>query len=139
MIRKNALNSIGHATKVLDQIPLTNSELLYEELTKEKQKILRKQARKKVFGQVGGLYERANRFYKKTYKVDPTSSKTKMKFFYEELKNNLWFGLMSKTSKIAPRHVRLTLMYLYIALHLLVSCFFMTFGLNFYLDESDMF
>ena len=42
-----------------------------------------------------------------------------MSFFNEEIKNNLWIGLIAKTSKIAPRHVRLALMYLYTALHLL--------------------
>jgi len=70
---------------------------------------------------VAGLWERAHRFFKNTYAVAPDSSETKMKFFYNELKNNLWFGLMAKTSKISPRHTRVTLMYLYIALHLFIS------------------
>ena len=40
-----------------------------------------------------------------------------MNFVNETIKNNLWVGLIAKTSKIAPRHVRLALMYLYTALH----------------------
>jgi len=52
----------------------------------------------------------------------------KMKFFNDTLKNNLWFGLMAKTSKIAPRHVRLTLMYLYISVHLIISSFIYMIG-----------
>lgn len=101
---------------------------LYEDLTREEQKEIKKRARRKVFGKAGGLCQRAKRFYKRTFKKDRESSETKMKFFNEELKNNLWFGLIAKTSKIAPRHVRLTLMYLYIATHLFISTFSFTFG-----------
>lgn len=43
-----------------------------------------------------------------------------MSFFNEELKNNLWIGLIAKTSKIAPRHVRLALMYLYSSLYIII-------------------
>jgi hypothetical protein len=32
-------------------------------------------------------------------------------FLNEQIKNNLWIGLVAKTSKIAPRHVRLAMMY----------------------------
>lgn len=57
------------------------------------------------------MFERAERFYRKKIKVDPLDPNAKMVFFYETLKNNMFFGLIAKTSKIAPRHVRLTLMY----------------------------
>jgi hypothetical protein len=60
-----------------------------------------------------------------------------MVFFTEELKNNFWFGLMAKTSKIAPRHVRLTMMYLNIAIHWFVTAFMMTFGYHQILIDDD--
>ena len=44
----------------------------------------------------------------------------KMSFFNETLKNNLWIGLIAKTSKIAPRHVRLGLMYFYSSLYIII-------------------
>ena len=62
--------------------------------------------------------ERAHRFYTKTMKKLHLFPDNKMKFFYEALKSSLWMSLMSKTSKIAPRHVRLALLYLYISIHL---------------------
>ena len=43
-----------------------------------------------------------------------------MSFFNETLKNNLWIGLIAKTSKIAPRHVRLSLMYFYSSLYIII-------------------
>ena len=46
-----------------------------------------------------------------------------MKFFNEALRNNLWFGLMAKTSKIAPRHTRLTVMYLHFSLQMIAMTF----------------
>ena len=85
-------------------------------------------ARRKVFGKVGSSCERALRFYKKTFKRDKNASEAKMKFFHAALKTNLWFGLMATTSKIAPRHVRLTLMYLYISLHLFITSFIFILG-----------
>lgn len=54
----------------------------YEDLPKDKRKYYKSRAKKKVFGRVGGLQERADRFFKKTYKYNPESSQTKMKFFY---------------------------------------------------------
>ena len=90
--------------------------------------MLKKRARKKVFGRVGNICERAYRNYNEVTKIDRTSIESKKQFFMEELKNNFWFGLLSKTSKIAPRHVRLTLMYLYIATHLLVMSLFYIYG-----------
>jgi len=43
-----------------------------------------------------------------------------MSVFEEELKNNMWIGLVAKTSKIAPRHVRLVMMYFYAAMYMLL-------------------
>eukprot|EP00347_Sterkiella_histriomuscorum_P014233 403361664 len=107
----------------------------YEEMTKEEKKFLKRRARKKVFGKVGTMDERAKRFYDKAVKVKSSiaAPDNKMKFFYEALKSSLWMGLMSKTSKIAPRHVRLALMYLYISLHLTIS------SIAFIMGYIDMF
>jgi len=58
-----------------------------------------------------------------------------MKFFNEALKTNLWFGLMATTSKIAPRHVRLTLMYLYISVHLIFTTTVFQFELANYIQN----
>ena len=87
----------------------------------EERKKLRKRAKRKVFGRVGNLCERARRFYTRTLRHNPDSSESKMKFFNEALKTGLWFGLMARTSKISPRHTRLTLMYLYISVHLIFT------------------
>ena len=63
-----------------------------------------------------------------------------MKFFNEELKNNFWIGLMGKTSKIAPRHTRLTLMYFYISLHLTIITIVYMFNLmDEFLDGGNVF
>ena len=78
---------------------------------------------------MGTPTERATKFFEKTKKENPDDERTKMKFFYEELKNNMFFGLLSKTSKIAPRHVRLTLMYFAISIHFLAITLFMIFGI----------
>ena len=51
-------------------------------------------------------------------KFNEKNPNAKMNFIHETLKNNLWIGLIAKTSKIAPRHVRLAMMYLYTALHI---------------------
>ncbi|CDW75719.1 neurohypophysial n-terminal domain containing protein [Stylonychia lemnae] len=106
----------------------TNKLKLYEELTKEQQKDLRRKAKAKVFGRAGTPFQRANRFYKQTIKHHPDPNERKMVFFNESLKNTLWMSLMSKNSKISPRHVRLTLLYLNISLHLLISSFGFAFG-----------
>jgi predicted signal transduction protein with EAL and GGDEF domain len=85
------------------------------------------------------MKERADKFFHKTKKMNPDDEKTKMRFFYEELKNNMFFGLLSKTSKIAPRHVRLTLMYYTISLQILIITLFMIFGLEYYVTLISMF
>jgi len=112
------------------QISFVKLPIIAEELTEEHKKYLKARARKIYFGRVGSLWERAHRFFKNTYSVAPDSSETKMKFFFQELKNNLWFGLLAKTSKIAPRHVRVTLWYLYIAQHLLISSLIYVIGIQ---------
>jgi len=91
---------------------------IYEKLSKDEQKQYRKRARKKVFGMPSGLCARAKRIYDITMKHNNKNPNAKMSFFNEVLKNNLWIGLIAKTSKIAPRHVRLLLMYFYSALHI---------------------
>ena len=53
-----------------------------------------------------------------TLKYNEKNPNAKMNFIQETLKNNLWIGLIAKTSKIAPRHVRLAMMYLYTAMHI---------------------
>jgi hypothetical protein len=52
-----------------------------------------------------------------------------MKFFYEELKSTLLFSIMGKTSKIAPRHVRLTLWYFTVSNYLLCPTLLMISGI----------
>lgn len=42
-----------------------------------------------------------------------------MEFFWVEFKTSYWFGLLSKTSKIAPRHARLTVMYTGVSIQIL--------------------
>jgi hypothetical protein len=92
---------------------------IYEQLSKDEQKAYKKRARKKVFGIPGGLCDRARRIYDNTMSHNTKNPNAKMSFFNEELKNNLWIGLIAKTSKIAPRHVRLLLMYFYASLYIL--------------------
>ena len=92
------------------------------------QKLYRRRARKKVFGKVGGSWDRAKRFYKKANKGHSERHDTKMRFFNEALKASLWLGLVSRTSKISPRHTRLTLMYLYVACHLILTTYGFMFG-----------
>ncbi len=70
---------------------------IYDELNSVEKKMLKKRARRKVFGRVGTLCQRAKRYYKRTLKRDSHTSETKMKFFYEALKTNMWFGLMART------------------------------------------
>ncbi|CDW84379.1 neurohypophysial n-terminal domain containing protein [Stylonychia lemnae] len=102
----------------------------FEDFTKDEQKDIKKRARKKIFGRSGSTCERAKKFYKRSKKQvsEEEGSEQKMKFFNEALKNSLWLGLLSRTSKIAPRHTRLTLMYLYYALYLLLTTFGYIFG-----------
>jgi hypothetical protein len=92
---------------VLKDLPKT-----VDDLSAEEKKELRKRAFKKVFGRVGDMSDRARRLFKKNGKTPDDM----MDFFWIEFKNNYWFGLMSKTSKIAPRHTRLTVMYFGIAI-----------------------
>jgi hypothetical protein len=87
-------------------------------MSKEEKRKYKKRARRKVFGVPAGLCDRAKRIYQKTMKHNATNPNAKMSFFNEELKNNLWIGLIAKTSKIAPRHVRLALMYFYASLYI---------------------
>jgi hypothetical protein len=87
-------------------------------MSPEEQKKYRKRARRKVFGVPAGLCARAKRIHTITMKHNQKNPNAKMSFFNEELKNNLWIGLIAKTSKIAPRHVRLVLMYFYSSLYI---------------------
>ena len=67
--------------------------------------------------------------YDKTMKEGANDPNVKMRFFNEELKNNLWIGLIAKTSKIAPRHVRLALMYFYASLYISILTIIFAFGI----------
>ncbi|CDW71957.1 neurohypophysial n-terminal domain containing protein [Stylonychia lemnae] len=100
----------------------------FEQLDEYQQKLIKRRARKRVFGRVGDVNERAKRLYKQIFKRKQFTPENKMKFFHEALKNNLWFSLMAKTSKIAPRHTRLTLLYLYISMHLSITSVVYIFG-----------
>jgi len=112
---------------------------IYEEFTKEERKKYKKRARKKVFGVPGGLCDRARRYYSMTMKYNAVNPNAKMSFFNEELKNNLWIGLIAKSSKITPRHVRLLLMYFYSALYILLYTIIFAFNLQVHISESPMF
>jgi hypothetical protein len=103
--------------------------MIYETMSKEDQKKYKKRARRKVFGRPGGLCDRAKRVYDITMKHNTKNPNAKMSFFNEELKNNLWIGLVAKTSKIAPRHVRLVLMYFYSSLYITLLTLIFAFGL----------
>jgi hypothetical protein len=72
-------------------------------------------------------------------KHNSVNPNAKMSFFNEELKNNLWIGLIAKTSKIAPRHVRLLLMYFYAALFILMYTVIFAFNLQTYISSSPIF
>ncbi|CDW88093.1 neurohypophysial n-terminal domain containing protein [Stylonychia lemnae] len=100
----------------------------YQQLDQYAKKVIKRRARKRVFGRVGDVNDRALRIYKQIFKRKQYTPENKMKFFHEALRNNLWFSLMSKTSKIAPRHIRLTLMYLYISIHLTITSVVYIFG-----------
>lgn len=41
---------------------------IFEEINKDDKKKYKKRARRKVFGKVGGLWDRARRFYRRTLK-----------------------------------------------------------------------
>ena len=64
-----------------------------------------------------------------TLKHNSVNPNAKMSFFNEELKNNFWIGLIAKTSKIAPRHVRLAMMYMYASLYILLLTIIFAFNL----------
>ena len=72
-----------------------------------------------MFGIPGSLYERAHRYYEMIHDFNERNSRMKINIFEEELKNNMWIGLVAKSSKIAPRHVRLLMMYFYAANYML--------------------
>lgn len=76
-----------------------------------------------------GLCLRAKRFYDINMKHNKKNPNAKMSFINEELKNNLWIGLIAKTSKIAPRHVRLALMYFYASLYISLLTIIFAFGI----------
>jgi hypothetical protein len=113
--------------------------MIYETMSKEDQKKYRKRARRKVFGMPGGLCARAKRAYDITMKHNTKNPNAKMSFFNEELKNNLWIGLIAKTSKIAPRHVRLVLMYFYSSLYITLLTLIFGFGLQEYISDQALF
>jgi phage shock protein PspC (stress-responsive transcriptional regulator) len=108
-------------------------------MSKEEKKKYKKRARRKVFGVPAGLCERAHRYYSKTMKHNSTNPNAKMSFFNEELKNNYWIGLIAKTSKIAPRHVRLVMMYFYASLYIIALTIIFAFQLQEYISENALF
>jgi hypothetical protein len=72
-----------------------------------------------VFGIPGNLSERAHRYYEMIHDFNRSNPSMKINIFEEELKNNMWIGLVAKSSKISPRHVRLLMMYFYAATYML--------------------
>lgn len=113
--------------------------VIYEELSKDQKKKYKQRARAKVFGVPAGLCDRAKRYYKDTMKHNQTNPNAKMSFFNEELKNNLWIGLIAKTSKIAPRHIRLTLMYFYASLYIILLTIIFAFQLQELISSNALF
>lgn len=87
----------------------------------------------------GGLCDRAKRVYDMTMKHNTKNPNAKMSFFNDELKNNLWIGLIAKTSKIAPRHVRLVLMYFYSSLYITLLTLIFGFELQEYISDQALF
>ena len=77
--------------------------------------------------------------YERTMKEGKNDPNVKMRFFNEELKNNLWIGLIAKTSKIAPRHVRLVLMYYYASLYITILTIIFGFGIQEYITDNALF
>jgi hypothetical protein len=112
---------------------------IFEQLSSEEQKQYRKRARKKVFGIPAGLCDRAKRIYNTTMKHNSKNPNAKMSFFNEELKNNIWIGLIAKTSKIAPRHVRLLLMYFYASLYITALTIIFAFEIQEMISENALF
>jgi hypothetical protein len=108
-------------------------------LSKEEKKKYKKRARRKVFGVPAGLCDRARRFYDITMKHNATNPNAKMSFFNEELKNGYWIGLIAKTSKIAPRHVRLAMMYFYASLYIILLTVIFGFQLQELISDSALF
>ena len=121
--RKKAPNIAGRKQLQPPQVRI------YEDMTKVEKKKYKKRARRKVFGLPAGLCDRARRYYHMTLKHNDVNPNAKMSFFNEELKNNLWIGLIAKTSKIAPRHVRLAVMYMYASLYILFLTIIFSFNL----------
>lgn len=113
--------------------------VIYEELSREEKRKYKQRARAKVFGMPAGMRDRAWRVYSTTMKHNKTNPNAKMSFFNEELKNNLWIGLIAKTSKIAPRHIRLTLMYFYASLYISVLTIIFAFQLQEQISSNAIF
>ena len=112
---------------------------IYEQMSREEQKKYKKRARRKVFGVPAGLCDRAERMYDRTMKEGKNDPNVKMRFFNEELKNNIWIGLIAKTSKIAPRHVRLVLMYFYASVYIIMLTIIFGFQLQEYITDNALF
>jgi hypothetical protein len=108
-------------------------------LSKQEQKEYKKRARKKVFGVPAGLCARAKRIYTNTMKHNAKNPNAKMSFFHDELKNNIWIGLIAKTSKITPRHVRLLLMYFYASLYITALTIIFGFQIQEMITENALF
>ena len=72
-------------------------------------------------------------------KHNNTNPNAKMSFFNDELKNNLWIGLIAKTSKIAPRHVRLCLMYFYASLYIWILTIVFAFDIQDQISSNALF
>jgi hypothetical protein len=87
----------------------------------------------------GDLCSRARRFYQINMKHAAKDPNAKMKFFNEELKNNYWIGLIAKTSKIAPRHVRLAMMYFYASIYIILLTIIFGFQLQEYITDNAVF
>jgi hypothetical protein len=109
-------------SEVVKKLPVSLNEM--NQISKKE---LEKRAYKKVFGKVGSLSDRAKRVFRKNGRTPDDM----MQFFWIEFKNNYWFGLMSKTSKIAPRHVRLTTMYFGISIQLFIVTSIYASGVHF--------
>lgn len=112
---------------------------IYEQLSKEEKKKYKNRARRKVFGMPAGLCERAQRFYNNTMKHNASNPNAKMSFFNEELKNNYWIGLIAKTSKIAPRHTRLAMMYFYASLYIILLTLIFAFQVQEQISDNALF
>lgn len=72
-------------------------------------------------------------------KHNATNPNAKMSFFNDELKNNFWIGLIAKTSKIAPRHVRLAMMYFYASLYIWILTIVFAFDIQDLISSNALF